>query len=38
MRNLGLDAEALVERTALETPAARVRAQELVDLFLSRVG
>jgi GMP synthase-like glutamine amidotransferase len=38
MRNLGLDAEALVERTALETPAARVRAQELVDLFLSRAG
>jgi GMP synthase-like glutamine amidotransferase len=38
VRDFGLDADALVERTARETPAARVRAQELVDLFLRRVG
>lgn len=37
-RQLGLDVEALLEETARETPAARVRAQELVDLFLRRVG
>jgi GMP synthase-like glutamine amidotransferase len=38
VRDFGLDAEALVEQTARETPAARVRAQELVDLFLRRAG
>jgi GMP synthase-like glutamine amidotransferase len=38
VRDLGLDADALIEQTAAETPAARVRAQELVDLFLRRVG
>lgn len=37
-RELGLDLEALVAQTASETPAARGRARELVDLFLSRVG
>jgi GMP synthase-like glutamine amidotransferase len=37
-RELGLDLEALLSETARETPAARVRAQELVDLFLRRVG
>lgn len=37
-RELGLDREALLSETARETPAARVRAQELVDLFLRRVG
>jgi GMP synthase-like glutamine amidotransferase len=37
-RNLNLDVAALLEQTARETPAARVRAQELVDLFLRRVG
>lgn len=36
-RQLGLDQEALLEQTARETPAARERAQVLVDLFLSRV-
>jgi len=34
-RELGLDAEALLEETARETPAARRRAQALVDLFLA---
>ncbi len=38
VRDLGLDADALIERTARETPAARGRAQSLVDLFLSRLG
>ena len=33
-RELGLDVEALLEETARETPAAQVRAQLLVDLFL----
>jgi GMP synthase-like glutamine amidotransferase len=37
-RELGLDLDALLSETARETPAARVRAQELVDLFLRRVG
>jgi GMP synthase-like glutamine amidotransferase len=37
-RELGLDLEALLEQTARETPAARVRTQVLVDLFLSRIG
>ena len=36
-RELGLDVAALLEETARETPAARVRARGLVDLFLSRV-
>jgi GMP synthase-like glutamine amidotransferase len=36
-RELGLDVEALLAQTARETPAARERAQVLVDLFLSRV-
>jgi GMP synthase-like glutamine amidotransferase len=38
MRKLDLDVAALLEQTARETPAARVRAQELVDLFLRRAG
>ncbi len=37
-RELGLDVEALLDETARQTPAARGRTQELVDLFLSRVG
>jgi GMP synthase-like glutamine amidotransferase len=37
-RELGLDVEALLEETAQRTPEARVRAQELVDLFVRRVG
>jgi len=37
-RDLGLDVEALLEETARETPAARVRALSLVDLFLQRVA
>ncbi|HEV3187134.1 MAG TPA: type 1 glutamine amidotransferase [Acidimicrobiales bacterium] len=37
-RDLGLDVATLLAATARETPAARVRAQELVDLFLRRVG
>jgi len=37
-RDLGLDLDTLLSETARETPAARVRAQELVDLFLRRVG
>jgi GMP synthase-like glutamine amidotransferase len=35
-RELGLDVAALLDETARRTPAARVRAQELVDLFLRR--
>lgn len=34
-RDLGLDAEALLAQTARETPASRVRAAALVDLFLA---
>jgi GMP synthase-like glutamine amidotransferase len=37
-RELGLDVAALLEETARRTPEARVRAQELVDLFLRRAG
>jgi len=37
-RDLGLDLESLLNETARETPAARARCQELVDLFLRRVG
>jgi GMP synthase-like glutamine amidotransferase len=36
-RALNMDLVALVEETARETPAARVRARELVDLFLAHV-
>jgi GMP synthase-like glutamine amidotransferase len=36
-RELGLDVEALLLETAGETPAARRRARDLVDLFLSRL-
>lgn len=35
-RDLGIDATELLAQTARETPAARERAQQLVDLFLSR--
>jgi GMP synthase-like glutamine amidotransferase len=35
-RELGLDLEALLDQTRRETPAARGRAQRLVDLFLAR--
>jgi GMP synthase-like glutamine amidotransferase len=38
VRDFGVDVDALIARTAAETPAARDRAQELVDLFLSRAG
>jgi GMP synthase-like glutamine amidotransferase len=37
-RQLGLNVDELLEQTARETPAARVRARELVDLFLRRAG
>lgn len=37
-RDLGLDLEALLDETARETPAARQRAQALVDLFLERLA
>ncbi len=37
-RELGLDLEALLAQTARETPAARRRAQGLVDLFLAHAG
>lgn len=37
-RELGLDVAALLEETARETPAARARAQVLVDLFLGRLA
>jgi GMP synthase-like glutamine amidotransferase len=36
-RELGLDVEELLAETARETPAARLRARDLVDLFLSRL-
>jgi GMP synthase-like glutamine amidotransferase len=36
-RSLNMDLDALLEQTARETPRARVRALELVDLFLSHV-
>jgi GMP synthase (glutamine-hydrolysing) len=36
VRDFGVDVDSLVERTAKETPAARVRAQDLVDVFLRR--
>jgi GMP synthase-like glutamine amidotransferase len=37
-RELGLDVGALLDETARQTPEARVRAQELVDLFVRRAG
>jgi GMP synthase-like glutamine amidotransferase len=37
-RELGLDVAALLDETARRTPEARVRAQELVDLFVRRAG
>jgi GMP synthase-like glutamine amidotransferase len=37
-RELGLDVAALLEETARETPAARIRTQVLVDLFLGRLA
>ncbi len=37
-RELGIDPAALLDQTARETPAARIRAQGLVDLFLRRVS
>jgi GMP synthase-like glutamine amidotransferase len=37
-RELGLDVAGLLDETARRTPEARVRAQELVDVFLRRVG
>ena len=36
-RNFGVDTDALLAETRRETPAARVRAAELVDLFLSHI-
>jgi len=36
-RQLGLNVDALLAETARETPAARVRAASLVELFLSRL-
>lgn len=38
VRDVGIDVEALLIQTARETPGARVRAQELVDVFLRRVS
>ncbi len=35
-RDLGLDAEALLAQTARQTPASRLRAATLVDIFLAR--
>jgi len=37
-REVGVDPAALLEQTARETPAARVRTAALVDLFLAHVG
>jgi GMP synthase-like glutamine amidotransferase len=36
-REFGIDTDALLAETRRETPAARVRAAELVDLFLSHI-
>jgi GMP synthase-like glutamine amidotransferase len=36
-RALGIDVEELIEQTRLETPAARARAADLVDLFLGHI-
>jgi GMP synthase-like glutamine amidotransferase len=37
-RELGVDPTALLEETARETPAARLRAVQLVDLFLAHIA
>jgi GMP synthase-like glutamine amidotransferase len=37
-RELGVDPTALLEETARETPAARLRAVQLVDLFLAHIS
>ena len=37
VRNFGVDPHELLAETALETPAARLRAFELVDVFLAHV-
>jgi GMP synthase-like glutamine amidotransferase len=37
-RDLGVDPQRLMVETARETPAARVRTAQLVDLFLAHVG
>jgi GMP synthase-like glutamine amidotransferase len=37
-RDLGVDPVALLEETARETPAARLRAAQLVDLFLAHIA
>ena len=36
-REFGVDVDALIEQTKLETPAARKRAADLVDLFLAHI-
>jgi GMP synthase-like glutamine amidotransferase len=36
-REFGVDVDALIEQTKLETPAARERAADLVDLFLVHI-
>jgi GMP synthase-like glutamine amidotransferase len=36
-RDFGVDVDALIEQTKLETPAARERALDLVDLFLTHI-
>jgi GMP synthase-like glutamine amidotransferase len=36
-REFGVDADALIEQTKHETPAARERAVDLVDLFLAHI-
>jgi GMP synthase-like glutamine amidotransferase len=36
-RDFGVDVEALIEQTKRETPAARERALDLVDLFLTHI-
>ena len=36
-REAGVDPDALIEQTRLETPAARERAADLVDLFLKHI-
>jgi GMP synthase-like glutamine amidotransferase len=36
-RDFGVDVEALIEQTKRETPAARQRASDLVDLFLAHI-
>jgi GMP synthase-like glutamine amidotransferase len=38
VRDFGIDLDALLIQTARETPAARLRAQDLVDVFLRRAG